>query len=465
MSQAAVRLRDPVDLEEFERKLRSAAPDPKQGGDPLQELSRLIGVQKDSLDQIFAAEAKAPAAPAAKPAAAPRIDVAHIDERLFRPAAPQAPAPQAQAPLEDPADISALLSQFPDAAARFAAAPPPAAHAPQDHYQEPSFAPEYDDPSLSEPAYRQSYEEAPKSRRPLLLMGAALVVLIGGVGAVVVSRNSHGPGGTPTIQASNAPVKVAPAAPDTPDQAQQVSVLDKANTERLAASRVVTREEQPVDIRAQARANGTSTPGVVALPAAPSSGATSGNGLFPDPRPVKTVSVRPDGSVITGDPAAARPAAAPIASVTPSLANNPPPVPAMRPAAPAAPAAAPAAPKTTARATAAAPAAPAPAAERPQAEAAAPRPQAERTASATASGDYAVQLAAPGSEAEARQVMSRLTQRYGSELSGRKLTFKKATVGDKSVYRVRVSGLSHENATGLCTKLQAKGGNCFVAKN
>ena len=61
--------------------------------------------------------------------------------------------------------------------------------------------------------------------------------------------------------------------------------------------------------------------------------------------------------------------------------------------------------------------------------------------------------------------MSRLTQRYGSELSGRKLTFKKATVGDKSVYRVRVSGLSHENATGLCTKLQAKGGNCFVAKN
>lgn len=458
MSQAAVRLRDPVDLEEFERKLRSAAPDPKQGGDPLQELSRLIGVQKDSLDQLFAAEAKAPAVPAAnipavnppaqQPAApTPRIDVAHIDERLLRPAAPKPP-------VDELADISALLNQFPDAAARFAAAPPPAAPHVQHHDELPPFAPEYD-----EATYRSAYHEPAKSRRPLLLMGAALVVLIGGIGTVVLSRSGHGTGGTPTIQASSAPVKVQPAAPAASEQAQQpVSVLDKANTERLAGSRVVTREEQPVDIRAQARVNGTATPGVIALPAGPSSGATAGNG-FPEPRSVKTVSVRPDGSVITGDPAAPRPAAAPVAAPTPSMVANPP-LPAARPSA-AAPA--PAAPKTTARATAAAPAAPV---ERPQAEATpAPKPQAERPAAAAGNGDFAVQLAAPGSEAEARQVMSRLTQKFGSELGGRKLSFKKAAVGDKSVFRVRVSGLSHEGATSLCTKLQAKGGNCFVAKN
>ncbi|MDH7795649.1 MULTISPECIES: SPOR domain-containing protein [unclassified Beijerinckia] len=470
MSQAAVRLRDPVDLEEFERKLRSAAPDPKQGGDPLQELSRLIGVQKDPLDQLFA-EAKAPAASASNSVAmsgvAPRIDVAHIDERLFRPAGQ--PVSQPKAPFEDPADISALLNQFPDAAARFAAAAPLAAPAAQDHYNEPMppFAEGYDEPSVGEPGYRSGYDEPRKSRRPLLLMGAALVVLIGGIGAVVVNR-SHGPSGTPTIQASNTPVKVAPAASDTPDQAQQVSVLDKANTERLAASRVVTREEQPVDIRAQARVNGTAS-GVIAMPAAPSSGATNGNGLFPDPRPVKTVSVRPDGSVITGgDLSAPRTPVAPVASLTPSMTTNPPPVPVARPTA--APAPTPAAPKTTARATAAASVAAAtpatataaPAAQ-PQAEAA--KPPVDRTASTNASGDFAVQLAAPGSEAEARQVMTRLAQRFGSELGGRKLTFKKAAVGDKSVYRVRISGLSRENATSLCTKLQAKGGNCFVAKN
>ncbi|MGB6655675.1 MAG: SPOR domain-containing protein, partial [Methylovirgula sp.] len=40
-----------------------------------------------------------------------------------------------------------------------------------------------------------------------------------------------------------------------------------------------------------------------------------------------------------------------------------------------------------------------------------------------------------------------------------------ASVANKSVYRVRVVGLSHAEATALCEKLQAKGGSCFVAKN
>ena len=35
----------------------------------------------------------------------------------------------------------------------------------------------------------------------------------------------------------------------------------------------------------------------------------------------------------------------------------------------------------------------------------------------------------------------------------------------KTIYRVRVGGLSREDANALCTKLQGSGGQCFVAKN
>ncbi|MBX9741531.1 MAG: SPOR domain-containing protein, partial [Beijerinckiaceae bacterium] len=37
--------------------------------------------------------------------------------------------------------------------------------------------------------------------------------------------------------------------------------------------------------------------------------------------------------------------------------------------------------------------------------------------------------------------------------------------GSKSVYRVRVTGLSSEEANSLCAKLKASGGSCFVARN
>ncbi|MFN3892654.1 MAG: SPOR domain-containing protein, partial [Beijerinckiaceae bacterium] len=117
-----------------------------------------------------------------------------------------------------------------------------------------------------------------------------------------------------------------------------------------------------------------------------------------------------------------------------------------------------AAPVTTASTNAAA--TPAPAAPRtasPQSEAVAATPRG-------AGGAYAVQLAAPGSEAEAKATISRLQQRYGAALAGRQPTVRRATVGDKSVYRVRVVGLSQSDAAGLCDRLKSAGGSCFVAR-
>lgn len=521
MSQAAAKPRNPIDLEEFERKLRGSAPDAKYGEDPLQELSRLIGAQPDPFDQLFAAgnpaaqQSQQHSQPQSELRPAPRqLSVVpppapyqagathgHRFESPFNahqdPAHRNAPVPPPLPPSSDASAFSELLSQFPDAPARFAAAHPadeaqrPAygydadevAYAPPLHQEmDPGMRPSYDDQS-----YGDGAERAP-SRRPLYLMGAALIVLIAGIGAVLLNRAGNTSGGTPTIQASNAPVKVAPAAPPVSEQAlqqqQAVSVLDKSNTERLAASRVVNREEQPVDIQATARAARAGETGGSGSPlvGAPS-GATSNNGMFPEPRRVKTVSVRPDGSVITGEmapspsstaPAAQRPAS--MALVTPPAVT---PTPPSRSAASAAAdrasidrlaASAAQTPTPTAKATVRATAPVVANVERSQAEAAAPaaaRPKPTATTASTAggAGAFAAQLAAPGSEAEARSVMSTLTKRYGSELGGHRLTFRKAKVGEKTVYRVRAAGLSQEAATGICTKLTAKGGNCFVARN
>jgi len=76
-----------------------------------------------------------------------------------------------------------------------------------------------------------------------------------------------------------------------------------------------------------------------------------------------------------------------------------------------------------------------------------------------------VQFAAPGSEQEAHEVTAKLAQKFGSDLSGHHLTYHRAKVGDKTVFRVRTAGLSREEATGICEKVKADGGSCFVAKN
>jgi len=497
MSQAAAKPRDPIDLDDFERKLRGSVPDVRNGEDPLQELSRLIGAQPDPFDQLFAA-GNQPAAPQAQQHVQPHTDY-RMAPRQLSATPPPPPAyqpgvtpghrfdspfnarqdtarlsPPPLPPSADANEFSELLSQFPDAPARFAAAHPADETAHQSYDYDQAYAQQ---PSYDEQAY-DDMSARPPSRRPLYLMGAALIVLIGGIGAVVINRASHSSSGTPTIQASDAPVKVQPVAQAESLQAQQqqqaVSVLDKSNTERLAASRVVNREEQPVDIQATARAARASETGSNGSPlvAAPSGATANNNGMFPEPRRVKTVSVRPDGSVITGEMAPTPSAAAPSATGAPrppSMALVTPPPPA-RPTASTdraaidrlAAEAAGAPPKATARAT------PTVAnVDRSQAEPAAPAAARAKPADTTAStgGAYAAQLAAPASEAEARSVMTTLAKRYGSELGGHKLTWRKAKVGDKTVYRVRAGNLSQEAANGICNKMQAKGGSCFVARN
>jgi hypothetical protein len=174
---------------------------------------------------------------------------------------------------------------------------------------------------------------------------------------------------------------------------------------------------------------------------------------------VKTVSVRPDGTVIPNDappPAAVAkpPRAEPVASKASPEETE---VQGGTPKIAAKPATTPRAAKPTPKPAKVAVAEPPPAAE--DDAAAAVPPQAGRDAG----GAFAVQFGAAGSETEARDMMAKVVGKYGSQLGGRRLGYRHAKVGDKTVYRVRVGGMSKEAAVAMCEKVKAAGGACFVA--
>ena len=364
---------------------------------------------------------------------------------------------------------------------------------------------------------------APRRSRKALVAVIAVLALAGiGVGAAVMGRGTGGirlAGAPPVITAETGPSKVQPENPGgtvVPNQDRQI--YNKQTTEDTKTAKVVTGEEQPMDVVAAAKrdaprvvlpstgaapsaATSTSTSGIAAQ--APKPEAQSTPGVIPglgEPRRVKTVSVRPDGSVIdgqTGEPAAppagARlmsvtqasslptPAAAPTAEATapkPDAAptrtasttttSGPTPVPAPRPrtettgstptttaAVPAAPAPKPAAPRVTTTQ-----------AQPTQVASTQPIvPQPVEQSAASGSGGWAVQLAGSPSEPEAKSTATRLQARFSSELGGAAPSVVKADVNGKTLYRVRVLGMTKDDATALCSRLVAAGGVCFVAKS
>jgi hypothetical protein len=81
------------------------------------------------------------------------------------------------------------------------------------------------------------------------------------------------------------------------------------------------------------------------------------------------------------------------------------------------------------------------------------------------SGEWSVQLAAPRSESDAQSAIQRLQSKYGSALGDNELGIRKAEVNGETIYRVRASGLSKADALALCQKLKGDGGACFIARN
>ncbi|KRE13170.1 hypothetical protein ASE66_22240 [Bosea sp. Root483D1] len=541
MSEPA-RNRFALDLDDLERQLRGAAQPQKPGtaSDPLMELTRLVG-QDDPLKELFAGRSAEPARPAVP--AAPQPASWARTEPSFQPMLVAAP-PVPSAP--PPADVRGALDEFEALLRRtepVKATPQPIAKPPVHDYDEPEPLPAHAQPyamqqegthayvpeqprDLDEAAgqahaqvhaydpqpvqdYHQAaadYDAQPqdaehehrdfrrsRSRKGMLTAAALVVVAVGGVSAAMVFRNGR-PAGVngqpPVITADNGPSKVAPVNPggaEIPNQNKQI--YERSGDASADKTKVVSREEQPVDVQQAARAmaprptqgsNGAITPtdtaaaglaltepGLIPIPAVPGLG---------EPRKVRTVAIRPDGTpaptsaaatngagqgLVTGSAPSNRPASAPA---TQAQAAPRPQQPGATPAT---------APKTQERA--AVPVTP-PAAQTPPANtrtaALAPQQQTQAAAPAAAgpqtdpNGGFAVQLGAPGSEAEARATFAALQRKYPDQLTGQSPIIRKTELaGGKTVYRLRVGPYAREDASSMCTALQAAGGQCFIAKN
>ena len=96
---------------------------------------------------------------------------------------------------------------------------------------------------------------------------------------------------------------------------------------------------------------------------------------------------------------------------------------------------------------------------------AAPQPTAPAAAKPAAAGNYWAQFASVNSEAEARTLLKTLSGKYGGATGGAKFTYRPVKTGDKTVYRVRVGGLTREVAEAVCAKAKTGGDACATVGN
>jgi hypothetical protein len=441
-----------INLDEFERRLRAAGSQPMGADDPLAELARLVESSRPAASAVPAPRRIEPVAPPSQ------------EKGTLRPAF-DVDAPDSSESLEEPVQIEEAAGGG-EEAYPVAAAPP-----------------------------------ARGSFRRKLAVSSLAVLGVAMIGAVVAIKG-HVPGlpkAAPFIAAAQGPTKVQPPSDETVSTSTDPGAnLLKDNTQP-GKVKLVSSEEQPVDLNAQtapgpseasSTASGATpvrstvdTPVVVMAPPAPPPAAAP---QFPDPKPVRTVSLRPDGTPI--------PAATTVADASGAVPEQPAPEPA-KPVKPAPKAAADVgagaqsstpkidlptkiSPKSSARVvvaktdtTAPAAGADAPAdlkAEKPakatkQAKAEPVEPAVDSTV-ATASGGWAVQLAAPKTEAEANSAVARLNAKYGSALNGSTIGVHKASVHGETIYRLRVVGLTKADAAALCGRVKDDGGDCFIAK-
>ncbi len=386
-----------------------------------------------------------------------------------------------------------------------------------------------DDAIAAAPMRARRGQSNGRSRTMALAAAVAAVVLVGGVGAWALFSGGDGSGDPVLIAADSDPVRVRPenpggtVVPNQDSQAyQRVSGADAgANPSQ---DELITTAEEPVDVAERV------TPRVIAPGITLDEGelVDGGNSVLPgqdadalsgtpkfderienvedviataepiavEPRRVRTMVVRPDGTIVpreepapapqvaAADPAPVLPAAqagelappqpAPDSSaLTPTAAlvepgaqttANPDPVlpqgvsvaPTQRPTAPS--------PQQTAAVQ------PAPAVQQPVAQqpaAAAPQQVAAATPTPTsaATSEWSMQIASQPTAESAQSTYQDLARRYGNVLQGRGVNIVRAEIdGRGTYYRVRIPASNREEAVSLCASYQAAGGNCFVSR-
>jgi hypothetical protein len=312
------------------------------------------------------------------------------------------------------------------------------------------------------------YDDVPPPRRRLSVLaiaGVFALAVVGTAGALGYRAmfGSSGSAPPPVIKADTTPSKVVPPAAT----AQSNKLINDRIGEKIQSEKLVSREEQPVDLARQTMQTAM-TGGADAAPS-PQAAAPAGNAALYEPKKVKTIAIRPD------QPASATET---TASAARSAADIPAPQPAAH--APAPRTAPPAAhedtrPQTHAAAprhSANAPLSLTPGANAPQpapavaSRATAPQRVASAPASSSGNGGYAVQISSQRSEADAQQAFRNMQGRYPTQLGGRQVMIRRADLGSKGVYyRAMIGPFANAgDATELCNSLKAAGGQCIVQK-
>jgi len=247
------------------------------------------------------------------------------------------------------------------------------------------------------------YDDPPPARgrsgltTALALVGCALLVTV----AAYAYRSYTGPAGSmqppPVITADNStPTKIVPATAGNPQSGKAVAV--NAGKEQ-PAPQPVPRVTAPPPVAA--------APSTAPAPQPPAAAATASG----EPKKVRTVTIRPDGSDASARPIGEAPPAAPSVAAAPS------------------------------------------------------RPAAD--AASSASGGYVVQLSSQTSESEALSSFRSLQAKFPNELGGRQPIIRRADLGSKGVfYRTLVGPFaSADDAHQFCSSYKAAGGQCVVPNN
>jgi SPOR domain len=365
-------------------------------------------------------------------------------------------------------------------------------------------------------AYGEEYDEYPNTRRRggfifvAAIFGLAVLGTAGAFAYLTMFGGPMLPSLPPIIRAEGGPNKIVPSGTTSQGGVSRQADANSAGS----GERLVSREEQPVDVPApvSARPRAVSTVPIFPDPApAPPPG---GSAVFP-PGPAPLIQPAPGARVDSPPAASAPPANAPSATSAAASAAMP-----AWPTPPLTTAAVPAPKKIrTVSIRADQPSSAEPAANPPASQAAPMRPgiqqqgakpaagndtngplsivpssgdtasapvAAPRTAAAhpvplnksvanetasaapvASSGGYAVQLSSQGSEAEAQSSFRALQAKYPNLLGGREPIVRRADLGEKGIYYRAMVGpfASREQATDLCSNLKAAGGSCIVQKN
>jgi hypothetical protein len=294
-------------------------------------------------------------------------------------------------------------------------------------------------------------------------LAGALVLGLAAVAYGVFSGGEEN-GAPIVVRADNAPVKVKPENPGGTEIANQ----DQAAYDKVAGAQaggtqqeqLVTASEKPVEIAPAevanvaeeqvAAAGQTADAAGTQAAAAPAADGKAEERLAPGnvettaaiptlaPRRVKTLTIKPDGTVVPPSETAAAPATQETAFAAPSANTT---LPGVEIGAPLSQ-------------------------EGSGSQAAAAIETASVTPdSAVGNGEWAVQLASQRSAEDAQATFQNLKQKFPNVLDGKPMSVQRAEVSGKGVfYRVRVPTQTKEEAVALCDELKAAGGSCFITR-